>query len=311
MPNECLVVGKNWWTWPYVSTGIIKTYVSSTNKYCLLNITHSVCLRPYHFINGSSNKDTNITEIFQWSTSISSKSALTSITLPSTNTSSSRVHIFALSVTPAADAPGQTLAPVLAIKDAAFSSSRWEDVNGTRAQAVQVTLANVLPQSAGLSTNTSISSAHSIEISGPDITTISAGVVNRLVASDQARVDVLIFGGRSGTNATILVKDSNGRVIGTSEGWPVTPLRETWTADQDELWTHETPTWVCPFSSFFLQCAHAWVRNSGIRQSLAYCMCSHGSSRLGTQTSTISIHWGVYSVPAWVGANICLSSYYN
>ncbi|KIK60972.1 glycoside hydrolase family 29 protein [Collybiopsis luxurians FD-317 M1] len=135
-------------------------------------------------------------------------------------------------------------------------------VNNTRAQAVQVTVANLLPTSS-LSANTSVNSRHTIEITGPGITTLAPGVFNRLVPGDQARADVLIKGSSTGENATIIIKNSAGEVVGQSSGWPATALVERYTADATSLGAHETPTW--------------WNK-----------------AKFG-----IFIHWGVYSYPAW------------
>ncbi|KAI9573235.1 hypothetical protein HD554DRAFT_1159693 [Boletus coccyginus] len=62
-----------------------------------------------------------------------------------------------------------------------------------------------------------------------------------------------------------VVKDSHGNVIGTSSGWPITLLRQTWTADERVLSTHEPPTW--------------W-----------------NQAKYG-----IFVHWDVFSVPTFVG----------
>jgi alpha-L-fucosidase len=115
-------------------------------------------------------------------------------------------------------------------------------VDGIRAQAVAVTLANLVPSSAFSSG--SIASPFEIYIVGSDVITISPGVVNRLVASDQIRVDVLVFGTGSSGNVAVQINDSFGKFLGMSDGWPVSPLRQTWTPDPEILSTHETPTWV-------------------------------------------------------------------
>lgn len=135
--------------------------------------------------------------------------------------------------------------PALSIRSARFTS-RWEDLGELRAQAVEVTLANLAPASSFNSA--SLKSPITVEIVGFGLSTVKPGVINRLVASDQVRVDVLVSGaaGSSG-DATVRIKGADGVVLSESEGWPVTPLRQVWTPDAESLSYHETPTWVCVF----------------------------------------------------------------
>ncbi|KAE9386558.1 glycoside hydrolase family 29 protein [Gymnopus androsaceus JB14] len=228
----------NWWGWPLLNLGIIQT--------------------PYSLEGNGTVKNLNTTSIFQWSTAVSSEKQLASITLPQVNPGH-RLHLFSMAITPSNTTINN--APALVIRRARFTS-RWEMVNGTRAQAVQVTIANLLPNSMS-SLNTSLNSKHTVEISGPGITTVTPGILNRLVPGDQARVDVLITGSTTGSNATVVIKDSAGNVIGQSSGWTTTALIEEYTADAASLSAHETPTW--------------WNK-----------------AKYG-----IFIHWGVYSYPAW------------
>jgi alpha-L-fucosidase len=146
-------------------------------------------------------------------------------------------------------------------------STRWEDVDGQRAQAVTITLANLFPGSLVSSPNTSIRSKYEVEVTGEGVTTLTPGVVHRLVPADQARFDVLVLNNNGAGNATVQIKDSDGNAVWTSSGWPITPLRQTWTADESVLSTHEPPTW--------------W-----------------NQAKYG-----IFVHWGIYSVPAYVGSS--------
>jgi hypothetical protein len=143
-----------------------------------------------------------------------------------------------------------TAGPALAIRRARFTT-RWDVVHGVRAQAVEVTLANMLPSSSfavahtkSNSTTLSITSAHTIELTGPGLTTRARGVVRRLVPGDQARVDVFITNTNTKGTATVIVRDPQGRVVLSSPGWAVQGLVETWTAEREVLERHETPVWV-------------------------------------------------------------------
>ncbi|KAJ6579955.1 glycoside hydrolase family 29 protein [Mycena vulgaris] len=241
--QQLQLYAKNWWRWPILNYGVIRT--------------------PYSFQVNGTQKNWNSSQIYQWSTAIPSEHPLTSITLPPVNTAH-RLHLFAMSMSPATPftpAAKPPTAPSLVVRRARFTT-RWETVRGVRAQAVEVTLANMLPSFA-LSQAASITAAYQIEVVGAGITTLAVGTVRRLVPGDQVRVDVLVTGCRAGETAVVQVRDAQGRVVLRSQEWPVTPLVERWTADAEVLSTHETPTW--------------W-----------------NGAKFG-----IFIHWGVYSVPAW------------
>ncbi|KAJ6626716.1 glycoside hydrolase family 29 protein [Mycena sp. CBHHK59/15] len=239
--QQLQLYAKNWWRWPILNWGAIRT--------------------PYSFQANGTQKNWNSSQIYQWSTAIPSEHALTSITFPPVNTAH-RLHLFAISMSPSAvpAAAHPIPAPSLAVRRARFTT-RWETVRGVRAQAVEVTLANLLPSYA-LARSASIASPHQIEVVGAGITTLSAGVVRRLVPGDQARVDVLVVGCRAGA-AVVQVRDRNGRVVLRSQEWETSPLVDSWTADAGVLATHESPTW--------------W-----------------NGAKFG-----IFIHWGIFSVPAW------------
>ncbi|KAK0448931.1 glycoside hydrolase family 29 protein, partial [Desarmillaria tabescens] len=233
------LITQNWWKWPVINNGIIHT--------------------PYHYESGGTVKNENTTDIFQWSTAIPSELAVTGITFPSID-NGNRAHIFAMAFSPSV-VPAEASKPELAIRRVRFTT-RWEAVNSTRAQVVEVTVANMLPTRL-LSVETSLRSKHEISISGSGVDTLVPGVISRLVVGDQVTVEVLVSGSRAGGNAIVTVEDSNGGIVGTSAGWPVSPLVEHWTADVDLLRTHETPSW--------------W-----------------NQAKFG-----IFIHWGLYSVPAF------------
>lgn len=198
--------------------------------------------RPYHF--EKTGKNLNATNIFQWSTSVPSESPVESITFPPKVTSN-RMHVFGLSITPSTT--NTSGGPALAIRRARFTT-RWEDIEGVRAQAVEVTLANLLPAFA-ISRNTSITTRHTVELVGSGIQTVTPGVINRLVPADQVRVDVFVTGSTANGNATIQIRDSSGNVVATSGEFPTSPLVENYTPDADSLSMHETPSWVRQFDT--------------------------------------------------------------
>ncbi|KAG6918257.1 hypothetical protein DXG01_015631 [Tephrocybe rancida] len=212
---------RNWWKWPNLNNGAIQT--------------------PYHFENNGATKNFNSSQIYQWSTSVFSERALTSITFPPLGTSSPRLHIFAMSLTPSSQ-PTTPPKPVLSVRQARWTT-RWQLIDGVRAQAVEVTLANLLPASS-LSPATAVNAQVLVSIDGEGIRTVAPGEVYRLVPADQARLDVFVTGGRTGARATVRLRDVNGGDLGSSGGWEVVPLVERWTPDAALLKTHETPSWV-------------------------------------------------------------------
>lgn len=197
-------------------------------------------------------------------------------------TSSDRLHLFAVSFTPSAE---QTNGPVLLVRRARFTT-KWEDVDGIRAQVVEVTVANLAPATAFSSG--SVTSPFEVYIVGSDTITVSPGYVNRLVASDQVRVDVLVYGTSSNSNVAVQINNSFGKIISVSDGWPVTPLRETWTPDTGVLSNHETPTWVrrdklCIFHLFALI-----MQISGIKPNMVYCKL------------TIRVYFPIFTTPSTI-----------
>ncbi|KAG6332762.1 hypothetical protein ID866_6327 [Astraeus odoratus] len=234
--------GKNWWRWPFLDWGDIRT--------------------PFHFTEYGASKNMNTTHIYQLSLSVPSRAPLRSVKLPETADHYNRLHIFALTLTPCVVPRSELTGPAISIRNARFTT-RWDDVDGKRAQAVEITVANMLPAKFAASELASISSKYSIEVTGPGLKTVSPGHIYRFVPADQARVDVLVFNKVGTGKATVRITDSQGNVVGVSKGWSISPLREHWIPDGSVLATHETPTW--------------W-----------------NQAKYG-----IFIHWGPYSVPAW------------
>jgi alpha-L-fucosidase len=204
-------------------------------------------------------KNFNSSQIYQWSTAVLSEAKLKSITFPPNNPSR-RLHLFAIAYTPSVNTSttgtlnsitsGESDA-VLSVRRVRFTT-KWELIDTSpssstdqqKAQIVEVTLSNILPTHI-LSAQTSLTSNHTIRITGNGITTIRPGTIGRLVPGDQVRVDVIVSGtnARSGT-ATVEVRNAENEKVGSQGGWEVLPLIETWTPDADVLERHEAPTWV-------------------------------------------------------------------
>ncbi|EIW76474.1 glycoside hydrolase family 29 protein [Coniophora puteana RWD-64-598 SS2] len=230
---------KHWWTEIFLNAGAIET--------------------PIHYDNYGKDINGNRTSIYQWSTPIPSQSRLAAVQLPP-GTSSDRLHLFALSATPVACQTDN--GPALAFRRVRLTS-RWELVNGTRAQAVEVTLANLTPVTAF--ETASITTPLKVTVSGPSFSTVRPGIIYRLTAADQVRVDVLVenLTQMESNELTVVVEDESGQVVASSSGWRAMSRREEFATSDQALEHHETPTW--------------W-----------------NNAKFG-----IFIHWGPYSVPAW------------
>ncbi|KAJ7057775.1 glycoside hydrolase family 29 protein [Mycena amicta] len=199
------VEAKNWWVWA--------------------NVNRAAIITPYHY--EGSSRNLNYTNIFQWSTAVPSESPLEAIVFPA-RTTSNRMHVFALSITPSTTSPSTS--PALSVRRARFTQ-RWELMNNVRAQAVEVTLANLLPGSFLANSSTSLNSPHTVELVGDGLSTVKPGTISRLVAADQGRVDVFVTGARVNGSASVQIRDSTGL---------------TYTPDAQSLSLHETPTWAPP-----------------------------------------------------------------
>ncbi|KAH7096824.1 glycoside hydrolase [Auriculariales sp. MPI-PUGE-AT-0066] len=230
---------RNWWTLHWLNVGAIRI--------------------PYHWEGQGINH--NSTQLHVWSTPIRSDTRLRSITFPPSGYSWNRVHVFGLSVTPSLLSPEPDAdKPVLVVRQTRFTTKRSEDGY----QIVEVSLANLLP--AG--DDGWLFSTRKVTINSPVVTTIKAGVVHRLMASDEVRVEVLVApkrGIKPGTTgpATIELRDKNDKLIEISKGWTARVPDAKWGKDLQSLERHEAPNW--------------W-----------------SDAKFG-----IFIHWGPFSVPAW------------
>jgi len=89
-------------------------------------------------------------------------------------------------------------------------------------QAAEVTLANLAPTSSFNSV--SLTSPITVEIVGFGLSTVKPGVIDRVMASDQVRVDVLVTGAAvSSGDATMRIKGADGVVL--SEFWALVMKR--------------------------------------------------------------------------------------
>lgn len=152
-----------------------------------------------------------------------------------------------MSLSPSSDAT-PVLASAISVRRVRFTQ-RWDTIDGVRAQAVEVTLANMLPTHL-LSEATAFVDRHEVSVRGGagGVETVAPGLIYRLVPGDQIRVDIYVVGEDKG-GVSVVVKDAHGDEVGSSDGWEGSPLVEQWTEDEAVLSRHETPSWVGLFFS--------------------------------------------------------------
>ncbi|KAF2650903.1 glycoside hydrolase family 29 protein [Lophiostoma macrostomum CBS 122681] len=212
-----------WWSWPYPTGGDL--------------------VFPYRLTNES--VDWNRSNIFHTTNWLDSSKQLVSLTLPNVTGGSAtdpggasikaRLHIFALTLLPAAPEPK---GPVLSVQYAR-STQKWIE-GSQKTQVFEVVVNN-----AGLE---HVLKNHSITVSidSPGVETVESGYIKRLRVGDQVRVPVGvrnkagIVAGTSG-HATVVI---SGRGINSSEYTfeAVYGIKE-YESTYESIYTHESPDW--------------------------------------------------------------------
>ncbi|KAG9016112.1 hypothetical protein FRB93_011586 [Tulasnella sp. JGI-2019a] len=243
---------KNWWTLHWLNQGVIRM--------------------PYHLVPSGINH--NVTQIYHWSTAVSSDSALVSIILPN-STWPNHLHVFAASVVVINPESGPQ--SQISIRRAIFTT-QWEMIDGIKAWAVEVTVANPLPSALAHERDFWIRSPHALSIFGSKVRTVRLGWYYRIAPSDEKMVKVWVVpigevepSGISDT-ITVVVQDQEGNLVNTSgqETFEITG------AISSSPSSRNTPEW--------------W-----------------DDAKFG-----IFIHWGIYSVPAWSpGVGGWYAAWYN
>ncbi|KAG8876596.1 hypothetical protein FRB97_004072 [Tulasnella sp. 331] len=227
-------------------------------------------ITPYHLV--PSGKNHNVTQIYHWSTAVTSNSPLISVTLPN-STWPNHLHIFAASIVPCDLQPRFPIS----IRRGIFTT-QWEIIDGVKAWAVEVTLANPLPSLVAADPEYWIRTPHFVGIVNGKFKTARLGWVYRVIPSDEIRVKVWVTPvgkiGEAGFSGTmkIVVGDQDGNLIGFGgqNEFEVTGAMSPSPSSRD------TPEW--------------W-----------------DDAKFG-----IFIHWGIYSVPAWApGSGGWYAAWYN
>ncbi|KAL1615240.1 hypothetical protein SLS54_009171 [Diplodia seriata] len=213
-----------------VSDNITFTYADNTTSvseiraepwWAFLTMFKGEIILPYRFLSNDTNFNT--THVFEWTGALDPTKQLTSISLPSTaNTTTGRMHVFALSLRSAAGVHVHHIRP-----------TQKQDEGDAPVQLVEVTIGNSGPtwiHGDGVE----------VSIEAPGVETVKPAMVKRLRVGDQKKVNVGVVGS---TNATAVVKLSSKNET-TTFTFPGTEFGlKNYTESLDSLTLHESPEW--------------------------------------------------------------------
>ncbi|RYP65930.1 hypothetical protein DL771_008060 [Monosporascus sp. 5C6A] len=172
---------------------------------------------PYFFTHNDTNH--NASHIYEYTTVLDPEKTLSSVILPNTTDSTSgRLHVFALSLYKGPDVHVQSLRP----------TQKWV---GESYQVVELLVNNAGPECV---------SGMTASIKAPGVTTVQKAFVKRLCPGDQKRVDVAADGQFNGT-VEVVLNFSKGQKQFSFDN--VAIGLDQWTADSKSLVQHEVPQW--------------------------------------------------------------------
>lgn len=206
-------------TYVYADNTTSVSELRSLPWWAFLTINRGEIIFPHRYTANDTNYNTS--HIFEYTGSLDAGKILSSIILPSTtNTTTGRLHVFAVSLWRGSSIEVQSVRP----------TQKWID-NGT--QIVELTINN--------SGSECISGdGLNISITAPGVHTAERGHIKRLCPGDQKRVNVGVVGHFNGT-VTVSLADGQltreqrfaGAHIGLTE----------YTSDLKSLSMHESPDW--------------------------------------------------------------------
>lgn len=205
-------------TFTYTDNSTSTTELRSEPWFAFLTINRGEIVYPYRFTANGTNGNTS--HIFEITSPLSTGKNLSAIELPSTtNTTTGRLHVFAMSLWQGSQVSVQSVRP-----------TQQQLTNGT--QLVEVTLNN-----AGSSCVSG--SGLEVKLSGPGITTTQPGQLRRLCPGDQKTVKIGVHGSYSGW-ATVVLDDGE---LTQKQHFEVDLGLTNWTSDLSNLARHESPEW--------------------------------------------------------------------
>lgn len=213
---------------------------------------------PFHWT-GAGTKENANTVIFHMNIQVPhqlSGRRLTSITVPPAGKHNA-LHLFALSTVSAQEGSGPVVKPAFV-----RATRRWEDVDGRKAQVVEVALINLRSLTA-IDDKRAWAGPQEVSLKGSSFKTIRPARVSRLIPGDQVTVDVLVeptSESASFDGAEVVLSGGESHPVKVT-GSHIVHDHTQWTAEQAE--GHSAAKWFT-------------------------------DAKFG-----IFIHWGLFSVPAW------------
>jgi hypothetical protein len=205
-------------TYIYTDNSTSTTELRSEPWFAFLTINRGEIVYPYRFTANGTNGNTS--HIFEVTSPLSTGKILSTIELPSTtNTTTGRLHVFAMTLWQGSQVSIQSVRP-----------TQQQLANGS--QLVEVTLNN-----AGSSCVSG--SGLKLKLRGPGITTTQPGHLKRLCPGDQKTVKIGVHGSYNGW-ATVVLDDGE---LKQKQHFEVDLGLTNWTSDLSNLARHESPDW--------------------------------------------------------------------
>jgi alpha-L-fucosidase len=209
-------------TYTYSDNSTLVSELRSLPWWAFLTINRGEIIFPFRYTANDTNFNTS--HIFEYTAALDPAKTLTSITLPdTTNATTGRLHVFAVSLWDAASSSAQV--------QFVRPTQKWTEEGN---QVVEVTINN-----SGLDCISG--DGFDIFISMPGVETLEPGHVKRLCPGDQKRVDVGVSGTGVGP-AQILLSHDRWAVQQQVSNVSIDGLTE-WTSDLSNLARHESPQW--------------------------------------------------------------------
>ncbi|RMZ81790.1 hypothetical protein DV738_g2043, partial [Chaetothyriales sp. CBS 135597] len=208
-------------TFTFTDESTVQYELRSLNWFTFLTITRGSIIFPNRFTANGTNYNT--THIFERTAALPWGKDLASITLPeTTNTTTGRLHVFAVSLWKGHDISVQAVRP----------TQKWTESGD---QIVEVTINNAGAKCV-------YGQDLSVSISGPGFETSSPGTLKRLCPGDQKIVQVGVRGSSTGA-CTATVQIDDGTRVQTLPFQGVEVGLTDWTPSLDSLAKHESPDW--------------------------------------------------------------------
>lgn len=193
--------------------------IRTNSFFTFLSIYKGEIVMPSYYTTNSTNYNT--THIFEWSAALDPSKELVSISFPDTSNSTSRVHVFSMSLLKQSGLRVQLVRPT-------------QKTMSSGVQIIEIVVNNAGPE---WLSGTGID----VSIEAPGVKTVTPGRIKRLRPGDQKKVNVGVTGQAYNLTAKVVFSGAYGDASASFEN--VTFGLEKWTSDATSLTKHESPEW--------------------------------------------------------------------